>query len=71
MNTEQTALQMIAGGARCPEYAPRYGKGADEETGYERKSLCTSDECVTFHGAALDYRGGARLRHGKASHADL
>lgn len=22
MNTEQTALQMIAGAARCPEYAP-------------------------------------------------
>ena len=71
MNTENTALQMIAEAARCPDYGPDMVKALMEKAGYERERLCTSDERRPFHGSALDQRCSAAMRNSKAAHADL
>ena len=39
MNTEQTALQMIAGAARCPEYDPAMVKGLMKKLDMNEKAF--------------------------------
>ena len=71
MNKENTALQMIAEAARCPDYGPDMVKALNGKTGHERKGLCAPDERFPFHGPALDQRRGAAMRNGQTAHADL
>ena len=70
MNNDKSAIQVIAGAARCPEYSPSMVK-ALMKSWKPMKSLRSADECHPFHGAPLDNGCGPSLRHGPEADADL
>ena len=59
-NTENTALQMIAEAARCPDYGPDMVKALMKKLDMNEKGF-----------ALLDQRCSAAMRNSKAAHADL
>lgn len=69
--TENTALQMIAEAARCPEYGPDMVKALMEKLDMNEKGLCASDERYALHCPALDQRRRSAQRHGQAPDANL
>ena len=54
MNNDKSAIQVIAGAARCPEYSPSMVKALMKKLETNEKSLRSADECHPFHGAPLD-----------------
>lgn len=70
MNNDKSAIQVIAGAARCPEYSPSMVKALMKKLETMKKpSPCC--ECHPFHGAPLDNRCSPSLRHGPEADADL
>ena len=71
MNIENTALQMIAEAARCPDYGPDMVKALMKKLDMNEKGFALLMSVAPFHGPALDQRSGTAQRHGQAAHADL
>ena len=71
MKTEKTALQMIAGAARCPEYGPAMVKALMKKLDMNEKGFALLMKRHAYHRPALDLRRGTPLRHGQTPYADL
>lgn len=69
MNKENTALQMIAEAARCPDYGPDMVKALMEKLDMNEKGFAllmnVSPSTVRL------WTSGAAMRNGQTAHADL
>lgn len=69
--TENTALQMIAEAARCPEYGPDMVKALMEKLDMNEKGFALLMNVTPSTGPALDQRRRSAQRHGQAPDANL
>lgn len=69
LNTENTALQMIAGAARCPEYGPERITGLMGKLDMNEKGFALLMNVTPLYCPALDQRGRSAQRDGNAADA--
>ena len=69
MNNDKSAIQVIAGAARCPEYSPSMVKALMKKLETNEKAFALMMNVTTS--TPLDNGRGQSLQHGPEADADL